>query len=825
MAGFEFALVLAAKSAGLLLATAGAAFAARRASAAFRHLIWTTGLVATLALPAVPAIVPGWPAWPAARQITPAPLVSPDPAPAAMSDTPVSAASPSAPARITAAPATSVAAPRARPAIDWADLLPILWALGVLGVGLWMLIGAIGVFWLGRTAVPLETPEWIATVEEVLADRSFRRSLRFLESDRIRTPCTWGVIRPTILVPTAGGDWSSAERRDVIVHELAHVARFDCLTHFLSRAVCALHWFNPLVWLAARSARVAREQACDDAVLAAGELPSAYADLLLKAAGRNARSSFMPVAALAMARRSHLGDRLIAVLDPDRRRRSLDGRTLVLASAGALGLLLPLGAMTSRAARTVPRPERTPVTEVRAPEPRAFPARAPDGPRAPRVVLAQDPDRCVTGARGRNRTFRMASFSVSGSGNMTDGKGNTTVAWTGVDCTVAVKIRGTPSFTEGEDDVAAISPGGRFDLTAERGDTERRYQVTAGQGGSLDRRYSVDGKEAPLDAAARRWIQASILDFFRQSGFNAAERIARIRKAAGFVGVLHEIDEIGGDGTRARYLELALAEPNLPAADAGRLLERTSAMGSDGARAQVLSAIPLGLLTAPEVVDRYIEAVRGIESDGDKTMVLIRLVRQRPAVATLGTIMGLAKSIQSDGDRTNLLRTTVDVYPGAASLPPSFYEAAKGIESDGDLATLLLQAIRSGKVEPASCGRFLGLVSEIGSDGDRSSVLIAAMDAMPVAKLFESHSRLFSINGAPILYVDGLPVALAACIDTELRLAREIGSDGDKAAVLIHAARRDLIRTPELRQAYLAAARSIGSDGDREAALRALGEL
>ena len=159
MAGFEFALVLAAKSAVLLLATAGAAFAARRASAAVRHLIWTTGLVATLALPAVPAIVPGWPAWPAARQITPAPLVSPDPAPAAMSVTPVSAASPSAPARITATPATSVAAPRARPAIDWADLLPIVWALGVLGVGLWMLIGAIGVFWLGRTAVPLETPE------------------------------------------------------------------------------------------------------------------------------------------------------------------------------------------------------------------------------------------------------------------------------------------------------------------------------------------------------------------------------------------------------------------------------------------------------------------------------------------------------------------------------------------------------------------------------------------------------------------------------------------------------------------------------------------
>jgi len=61
-----------------------------------------------------------------------------------------------------------------------------------------------------------------------------------------------------------------------------------------------------------------------------------------------------------------------------------------------------------------------------------------------------------------------------------------------------------------------------------------------------------------------------------------------------------------------------------------------------------------------------------------------------------------------------------------------------------------------------------------------------------------------------------------AVVEGLLEDSRGISSDGDRASVLIAAARRGLVRSEKLRAAYLASARGIDSKGDRESALRAL---
>jgi bla regulator protein BlaR1 len=52
-----------------------------------------------------------------------------------------------------------------------------------------------------------------------------RRSLRVLESPEFTNPCTWGFIRPVLLLPAGGESWTEAERRLALLHELAHVRR------------------------------------------------------------------------------------------------------------------------------------------------------------------------------------------------------------------------------------------------------------------------------------------------------------------------------------------------------------------------------------------------------------------------------------------------------------------------------------------------------------------------------------------------------------------------------------------------------------------------
>ena len=100
----------------------------------------------------------------------------------------------------------------------------------------------------------------------------------------------------------------------MLLHELAHVRRRDCLTQLAASTTCALYWMNPLAWYAAKALRRERERACDDAVLAAGTAGPTYAEHLLDVA-RAARHVTTPTwsGGVAMAHRSELEGRLMAI--------------------------------------------------------------------------------------------------------------------------------------------------------------------------------------------------------------------------------------------------------------------------------------------------------------------------------------------------------------------------------------------------------------------------------------------------------------------------------------------------------------------------------
>ncbi len=164
-------------------------------------------------------------------------------------------------------------------------------------------------------------------------------------SDKITVPMVWGVFRPVILLPIGADNWQTERLRAVLFHELAHIKRRDWVMQMIAQVVCAVYWFNPLVWFAARWMRIEAEQACDDQVLNAGYQPTDYAQHLLDIVRNVNVASFASRAAVAMACPSKIEERLRTVLAENLNRHPI---TKVAVGIGLLVLTcfaVPIGAV------------------------------------------------------------------------------------------------------------------------------------------------------------------------------------------------------------------------------------------------------------------------------------------------------------------------------------------------------------------------------------------------------------------------------------------------------------------------------------------------
>ena len=349
MTSFVGSLLLASaiKGSVLLVLAAIAAFVLRRASAAMKHLVWTMALAGVFLVPLLGATLPSV----SVAIAVPSLAGSTDKTAAggaAVSGTAVPAPSLAAWAPSGAAvsrqadviPAgaqsgggsTASIAARAFGSLDMWTVLVGVWAAGAAGLLLHFVIGLWNASRLVRRSRPVEDDTWQARLESALDRVGFHRGVVLLVSDATTVPITCGIRRPVILLPSDAFTWSDERATVVLLHEAAHIRRHDCLVQYLAQVTRALHWFNPLAWVAAARLTAERERACDDLVLAAGTRGSSYAAHLLEIA-RSLRGRQKRVAALAMARPSELEGRLLSILDGARPHR-LPSRGALMAMIG-----------------------------------------------------------------------------------------------------------------------------------------------------------------------------------------------------------------------------------------------------------------------------------------------------------------------------------------------------------------------------------------------------------------------------------------------------------------------------------------------------------
>ena len=383
-----------------ILAVAGALAALlKKSPASIRHMVWGIGLTALLALPILPFLLPqlNIPIWHLApsgqMKQSRAPLTdSPDRAiqvepesvlvaPTRIGPKPIVSGSANADSdRVSREAALTIGAAAPSPArggrLRWSKVLLVVWLAGFLASLSRWTIGVLGASMVVRRSHPVAGVECIAELKDLADSLALRRSVRLLEYDGPSMPMTCGLTRPTIILPASHIEWPAERRRVVLLHELSHVRRWDCLAQAVAQIACAFYWLNPLAWFAARRLRLESENACDDAVIGSGTKASAYAAHLLDIARTFSLSGSGPRGVLTIARPSQLESRVRAILSPDRdRRRHGERLHSALLSLGLMATVLGLAAVTPYSRNTAMAAQTTPV--VPEPGPNRAPASDP----------------------------------------------------------------------------------------------------------------------------------------------------------------------------------------------------------------------------------------------------------------------------------------------------------------------------------------------------------------------------------------------------------------------------------------------------------------
>ena len=646
-----------------------------RRSAAVRHHIWASALVVQLAILAFIPVLPTF-ALPIAPTIDA--YINDDvasPTPVSTSNTTVTSmtAEQSAPVRTTDRP-------RKAP-IDWKKTFFYIWVTGAAFVFLRYLIGTLIMTRIARRGIRVEDGDWLTLAQRIARQLDVTRPVTLLWGDKLAVPITWGVLYPMILLPASASEWSEERRRFVLVHEMAHVKRFDALTQLVAQVTLALFWFSPFVWLSEWRLRVEREHACDDVVLHHGTEPTLYADELLQmvrslVSRRSAQPAF---AALAMARRSEFEGRMLAILDPARSRRAATVTSSLAFVALALVVAAPLAAVDPFAVnvRTIPVAPTSPkVSNV-------VPPRKPEAPQLQASAL-----KCEY-AKKDNELLSLHSHADDN-----PDLNETEVQIQSDKRCLGIGVYGRVMFAEDDQSVHEMGRDAKVVVRERRPGLDFVAHIAPNEAGALTTSYYVDGKASADLGRGQAWIARVLPTLLREAGQNADVRVKTLLSAHGLQGTLESIASISSTSSRATHYVALIKARDWNATQLDQIArDATASLGKSSDLPRVLNSMPKQAKTGE---GEWLEkALSSITSSSDLSTTLMTHLPNANKKKLL-MLMRVSRNITSSNDKSNFL-TVAEPYALTsrdAELEEAWFAATATIESSYNRSNALLTAIQ-----------------------------------------------------------------------------------------------------------------------------------
>ncbi len=818
--------------------------AMRKTSAATRHLLWAAGLACTLLLP-LGMFLPNWSPANLIRSETNQPEQSSavDRLPRAevvaerspLSVTPIPTTPPNNEQMAETAAETEPAfSPSLLPSpstpTNWSNWTVAVWALGVFSVLLYGLIGIGRLAWLKRHAKQITDRQWKTLCGTVAGELGTHNPPMLLEGIKGQTPMTWGTFNPVILLPAGSYGWPENRKRDILLHELSHVARRDHAVQLVSMATAAIQWFNPLVWVAVWRLRVESELAADDMVLSTGRKSSGYAESILTVA-RYQKSAQLAVGVPALGR-SRLRNRLRRMLLPDVERTPMTRKRAypILLLTGLF--FTPIGVATTAAdsttsvagtieletkhAANTPRlPPPTTVIQTVEPPPAStsatqdielpFECREPNVARSAFMAAVMD-------EASRQREVNRPTSAPNG------------FRWGGFDCSVDIHVAGDVNFNDGFDDLDGISPRGYFEVDFKKGDLRRQIEFTSDRLGRIDWKWMVDGEEAAFDSAARQEFTQILTEVFRGTHISATERATWILNNFGVDSLLEEIDQLRTGIGRRLYLTALLNSESVDDNDRIVSAERVIPLfRSQGELAVLLEDMAVDFQRTPELRAAFFPWVATIEADVDAASILTTALQANPAAAL--QVLEVSTTIDAVDELTALLIRVGATFSVDQTLPSTFVPTLSHLRSDQHRLRVLRSLLVRQPSTPAFIGSIMEAATALEVEETRAELVLSAIarddvDSETRAAWFQGISDLSSSYQRARVIARLLETATLDN-ETAIKSVRHIGnleSDHDKVELLTLLCTQQANPAPgnaDIQAAFTAAVATIESDYEK----------
>jgi hypothetical protein len=305
--------------------------------------------------------------------------------------------------------------------------------------------------------------------------------------------------------------------------------------------------------------------------------------------------------------------------------------------------------------------------------------------------------------------------------------------WSGTDCSIDIRASGDLKFNDDFTDIVSVARGGFVEISEVQGSTRRRMTLRM-DGGSIDRVWTVNGRDQVWDDAGRRWLADLLIDLDRHSAMGVDVRFPKLFAQGGANAIIAEAEKMESDYAMSVYLRRLIDTKPLNDGEYERVVTVASrSISSDYEMSRILRSVAdRSSLQSETMRAGYLRAVDKMSSDYERSRVLQTILTKASTSHEVGAAaIRTAGNLNSDYERSQVLLAAIkNTSLGAPDVIPILETIAKS-KSDYEKARVMLAVAARWPLDGDARKAYLRAADTIRSDYENRRVLTALVNQEP----------------------------------------------------------------------------------------------